>query len=97
MTRSRTARESRAAAFAPTATVARKVSQRRRVAEARQRRKDKNRFQLDALPSVQCGVRKSLKPSRPVPCGLAVLTPRPTTMSTLCCSCLPTPSLRLLY
>ena len=57
--------------------------------------------ELDALPSCQYGVRLSLKPSRPVPCGLAVPTPRPMTMgttrATLCCSCLPTPSLRLLY
>ena len=57
--------------------------------------------ELDAPPSVQCGVRFSLKPSRPVPCGLAVPTPRPMTMSTTratrCCSCLPTPSLRLHY
>ena len=56
--------------------------------------------ELDAPPSVQCDVKFSLKPSRPVPCGLAVPTPRPMTMSTRratpCCSCLPTPSLRLL-
>ena len=47
--------------------------------------------ELDALPSVQFGVRFSLKPARPVPCGLAVLTPRPMTVSstraTPCCAC----------
>ena len=57
--------------------------------------------ELDALPSAQCGVRCSLKPSRPVPRGLAVPTPRPMTMSTTrgtpCCSCSPTPSSHLLY
>ena len=57
--------------------------------------------ELDARPSVQCGVRFSLKPSRPAPCGPAVPTLRPMTMSTTRgtprCSCLPTPSLRLLY
>ena len=77
---------------AAAATVVRMASQRRPPSgptEARQRRR--------APPSGQCGVRFSLKPSCPTPCGLDVLTPRPMTMSTTratpCCSCLPTPSL----
>ena len=88
MARSPTPRESRAGASVP--TVKHGNAGVRSIAAG-----------LDAPPNVQCGVRFSLEHPRPVPCGLAVPTPRPMTMSTTratpCCSCSPTPSLRLLY
>ena len=70
MARSPTPRESRAAASAP--TVARKASQRGRASGA-----------AEAGNAGGTSVKFRLMPSRPVPCGLAVPTPHPMTMSTL--------------
>ena len=97
-------RESRPAASAPTATVARKASQ-SVVPQAPLKHGNAGGTSIaaerDALPSAQRGVKFSLEPSRPVPCGLAVPTPRPmmttTTRATPCCCCSPTPSSRPLY
>ena len=101
MARSPAPSEPRAAASDPTASAARKASQRRRAsgaAEARQRKRDKHRR---PVRHDRCGARFCVKHPRPVQCGLAAPTPRPTitttTRATPCCSCSPTPSSRPLH
>ena len=90
----------RAAAADPSASVARPARQKSASGAAKQGNAGgtSTADRCGDISNVQCGARFSVKSPRVVQCRLAVPTPRLTmTTTTLpCCSCLPTPSSRLL-